>query len=124
MLGLAQILNRSVPTANPDTMFVFMNWSGRALGSDGVYIGADVMADYIASYGNGLSTNGDVFYISNGTAAFSNANGMITSYNPSYRAFAAQDQDRVIELLKQWQETQREIAYGGADTEEEVTIGD
>jgi len=124
MLELAQILSRSLPTSDPNSMFAYSNWSGRALGDDGAYIGADVMAEYAASNGNGISTNGNVFYTSNGSLHYSSDNGSIVSYNPSFRAFSAEDEARVIKLLKQWQQLQRDLLYGGFNSPEDVTISD
>ncbi len=124
VLELAQILGRSLPASDPNTMFVYVSWSGRALGEDGAYIGADVMAEYAASYGNGIATNGSIYYSSNGSAEYSIDNGSIISYNPSYRAFTAEDEARVIKLLKQWQQLQKELLYVGFDLPEEVIIAD
>ena len=44
--------------------------------------------------------------------------GTVVSYNPCYRSFSAEDEARVIELLKQWQQIQKEVQfnYGGNDS--------
>ncbi len=119
---LVDILSRSVPTTDSSAMCVFTTWSGRAIGDDGQYYGADIMALNAASDSNGMVSNGNVFYTSNGVAFYTANNGSIISYNPSYRAFTSADQARVIEILKQWQELQKSWSYTGMQTDDSASI--
>ena len=52
-----------------------------------------------------------MYYASYGSAIQYMSVGTVVSYNPCYRSFSAEDEARVIELLKQWQEIQREVQF-------------
>ena len=57
------------------------------------------------------SWGNSVYYASDGSAMQYMSVGTVVSYNPCYRSFSAEDEARVIELLKQWQEIQREVQF-------------
>ncbi len=116
---LIEILSRSKPTTDPNSLNCYFSWSGRALDGKGSYIGAEEIAKQQASYGNAMAS-GDVlftswgnsmYYASDGSAIQYMSVGTVVSYNPCYRSFSAEDEARVIELLKQWQEIQREVQF-------------
>jgi ABC-2 type transport system permease protein len=122
---LAGMIERSTPTTDPNALCVFVQWSARATAPDGSYIGAEAMRHRIAaaSYGDGYVTAGETIYSSDGTALFAGEPGSIYSYNPSYRAFAEEDRERLLELLGQWRELDRSWYYEQEpSTEEEPTI--
>ena len=129
---LIDIISRSEPTDNPNDLCVFMSWSGRALDDKGAYIGADVIARQYASSGGALASGGQLFgsagnvayYTSSGYPIYYNMDGTVASYNPCYRVFSAQDQTRVIEILKEWTDLQKQLqfSYDGGYTPE-VSIG-
>lgn len=117
---LIEILSRSKPTTDPNALSCFFTWSGRALDETGGYIGADVIAKQQASNGNVLGTDPNalystwgntVYYGSDGNAIYYMSDGTVVSYNPSYRGFSAADEARVIELLKEWQQLQKEVQF-------------
>ncbi len=117
---LFEILSRSKATADPTSLNCFFSWSGRALNESGAYIGADEIAKQQASYGNAMASGGDVlysswgnsvYYTSDGSAISFTSAGTVVSYNPCYRAFSAEDEARVIELLKQWSQLQKEVQF-------------
>ena len=129
---LIDIISRSEPTDNPNDLCVFMNWSGRALDDKGAYIGADVIARQYASSGGALASGGQLFgsagnvayYTSSGYPIYYNMDGTIASYNPCYRAFSPQDQTRVIEILKEWTDLQKQLQFSyDGEYSPEVTIG-
>ncbi|NLI55166.1 MAG: hypothetical protein GX417_12765 [Clostridiales bacterium] len=120
MKEICQILLRSEPTTDPSGLFVYTSWSGRALGEDGTFIGADIMAANAATNGNASDNN--VFYSSSGVAYYTGNTGSIISYNPSYRSFTPSDEARLIELLEQWETLQKTLSYSGAEGEQSVTI--
>ena len=121
---LIDIISRSESTDNPNNLCVFMTWSGRALDDKGAYIGADVIARQYASSGGALASGGQLFgsagnvayYTSSGYPIYYNMDGTIASYNPCYRVFSAQDQTRVLEILKEWSELQRQLQFSYDDT--------
>ncbi len=109
---LIEILNRSTPTTDPNDFCVYTTWSGRALGADGSYIGAEAMVYPNLATGSDLyASYGDVVYTSNGSTIYVGRNGSIYSYNPNYRSFTAVDQARVIQILNEWQDRQKAWSY-------------
>ncbi|MEN6594643.1 MAG: ABC transporter permease [Clostridiaceae bacterium] len=123
-IELTKLLLKSEPTTDPNSLCVYMQWSGRAMGEDQKYIGADVMTYPMSTYGNSFGTYGDVVYTSDGTAMYVSKTGSIYSYSPCYRTFAAEDEARVLEILEQWRILNRTYSYGGVnDMEEDDTIG-
>ena len=122
---LIEILSRSKPTTDPNSLNCYFSWSGRALDANGSYIGAAEIAKQQASYGNAMASGADVlysswgnsmYYASDGSAIQYMSVGTIVSYNPCYRSFSAEDEARVIELLKQWQEIQRQVQFNYDET--------
>ncbi|MCE5189698.1 MAG: cbb3-type cytochrome c oxidase subunit I [Eubacteriales bacterium] len=127
---LIDIISRSEPTTDPNSFCVFMTWSGRAIDKDGSYIGEDVIKKQATS-GNSLSTAsnmllsswGDVvYYTSGGNPGYYSNDGTVVSFNPCYRAFSAEDEARVIEILKDWKALQKELQFNYSDVESEDTI--
>jgi hypothetical protein len=127
---LIEILSRSKPTTDPNSLNCYFSWSGRALDGNGSYIGAEEIAKVQASYGNAMAS-GDVLYTSWGNSMYYSSDGSaiqymsvgtVVSYNPCYRSFSAEDEARVIELLKQWQEIQREVQFNYSDTDSTVFV--
>lgn len=117
---LAEMVERSTPTTDPTSLCVYVQWSARAMGPDGRYIGADVMR-YAATKSDGASASeGDIVYSSGGTPMFIRDSSSIYSYNPCYREFAEDDQARLLELLSEWREINRTWYY--PDTDDEPTI--
>ena len=118
LVELAEIMQRSKPTTNPNDFCVFTNWSGRVHKADGTLYGEEILLQQLASRGDGtFVSGGSVFYVSNGNVIYGGMGGMITAYNPCYRAFSEADQARVIEILQQWKSVQDEYnynAYGNA----------
>jgi ABC-2 type transport system permease protein len=109
---LIEILNRSTPTTDPNAFCVYTTWTGRAMGADGKYIGADAMVyPNIATGGDSYATYGDMAYTSDGSTIYVGRNGSIYSYNPNYRSFTTTDQARVIQILNEWQERQKNWSY-------------
>jgi len=116
---LVELLNRSTPTTDPNAFCIYTTWSGRAMGEDGVYIGADAMvypnvatdSDLYASYGNMVLT-------SDGSTIYVGQHGSIYSYNPCYRSFTAVDEARVIQILNEWQERQKVWSYSYDETDD------
>ncbi len=123
MKEINEILLRSEPSADPGKLFVYVNWSGRALGDDGSFVGADIMAANAASAGNGSATSGVLFFASDGVAVYPSNSGSIISYNPSYRAFTPEDQARLVELLRQWQKLQYEVSSSASVGDNDPLIG-
>jgi hypothetical protein len=117
MNELAEILLRSKPTINPNDFCVYATWGGRVHKEDGTYYGAEIIAQQMASSTDGVFVSGGGIYrVSNGNVFYTGASGSLTSYNPSYRAFGAQDQARMIEILQQWKAMQDQYnfaIYGG-----------
>lgn len=117
MNELAEILLRSEPTINPNDFCVYATWGGRVHKEDGTYYGAEIIAQQMASSTDGVFVSGGGIYrVSNGNVFYTGASGSLTSYNPSYRAFSAQDQARMIEVLQQWKAMQDQYnfaIYGG-----------
>ncbi len=117
MNELAAILSRSKQTTNPSDFCAFVNWGGRVHKTDGTYYGADVIASMPSTYGDGtFVSGGNIYYVSNGSVRYVGPNGAINSYDPSYRTFTAEDQTRLVEILKQWKTLQDDYdntTYGG-----------
>ena len=95
---LIEILSRSKPTTDPNSLNCYFSWSGRALDGNGSYIGAEEIAKVQASYGNAMAS-GDVLYTSWGNSMYYSSDGSaiqymsvgtVVSYNPCYRSFSAQ----------------------------------
>lgn len=104
---LSDIMLRSVPTINPYDFCVLTNWSGRVHKDDGTYYGADIIAKQMITNSDSTFVSGSsVYYVSDGSVYISGNAGTLTSYNPSYRTFAPQDQKRLVEILQQWQALQ------------------
>lgn len=132
---LIEILARSKPTTDPNSLSCFMTWSGRALDDAGEYIGADVIAKQQASNGDILGTDpnalystwGDtVYYGSDGNAIHYMSYGTVVSYNPSYRGFSPEDEARVVELLQEWKQLQKEVQFNytfSDDSSEGADVG-
>ncbi len=109
---ISKLLLKSKPTTDPNSLCVYVQWSGRAMGKNHEYIGADSMVYPVTTYSNSIfGTYGDVVYTSYGTAMYVNRNGSIYSYNPSYRTFAPEDEARVLEILEQWRILNRTYSY-------------
>ena len=126
MNELASILTRSKPTTNPNDFCAFVNWGGRVQKEDGTYYGADILASMPTTYGDGsFVSGGNVYYVSNGSVRYAGQSGAITSSDPSYRTFTAEDQARLVEILKQWKTLQDEYNYTtyGGTIEDGPTIG-
>ena len=126
MNELASILTRSKPTTNPNDFCAFVNWGGRVQKEDGTYYGADILASMPTTYGDGsFVSGGNVYYVSNGSVCYAGQSGAITSSDPSYRTFTAEDQARLVEILKQWKTLQDEYNYTtyGGTIEDGPTIG-
>ena len=129
---LVDTLSRSKPTADPNALCVFFTWSGRALAKDGSYVGEEVIRQQAASLGNAYSSDSSVaftswgnvmYYSSGGNSSYYSSDGSVISYNPSYRAFSAADEMRVLEILNQWQALQKELQFSYSDAApEEITI--
>lgn len=125
---LIEILSRSKPTTDPNSLNCYFSWSGRALDGKGSYIGADEIAKQQASYGNAMASGdvlytswgNSVYYASDGSAMQYMSVGTVVSYNPCYRSFSAEDEARVIELLKQWQEIQRKVQFSYSDGSSDI----
>jgi len=130
---LIDIISRSKPTTNPNALSVYMTWNGRAVDEDGAYIGADVIARLYASSGGGYASGSGspfasagniMYYTSSGYPVYYNMDGTIASYNPSYREFSATDQARVVEILKEWMDLQKQLQFSYNETyQAEITIG-
>ncbi|MPM65979.1 hypothetical protein SDC9_112883 [bioreactor metagenome] len=129
---LIDIVSRSEPTADPNRLSVFLSWSGRAVDQNGEFIGADVIARQFASSGGGFASGGRpfgsagnvVYYTSSGYPVYYNMDGTIASYNPSYRSFSPADETRVIEILKEWSDLQKQLQLNYNDVNSgEITIG-
>ena len=78
------------------------------------------------TYGDGsFVSGGNVYYVSNGSVRYAGQSGAITSSDPSYRTFTAEDQARLVEILKQWKTLQDEYNYTtyGGTIEDGPTIG-
>lgn len=120
---LIDIISRSEPTSDPNRLSVFLSWSGRAVDQEGEYIGADVIARQYASSGGAFASGNNpygsagnvVYYTSSGYPVYYNMDGTIASYNPSYRAFSPADEARVIEILKEWTELQKQLQFSYGD---------
>ncbi len=122
---LIEILNRSTPTTDPNAFCVYTTWSGRAMGEDGNYIGADAMIlPNVATGSNLYASYGDVVYTSDGSTIYVGRNGSIYSYNPSYRSFTVADQARVIQILNEWQERQKNWNYSYSEETDDSDIID
>ncbi|MEA4913102.1 MAG: ABC transporter permease [Christensenella sp.] len=110
MNELADILLRSTPTTNPNDFCAYTNWSGRMHKDDGTYYGAEILAKLPTTNSDGsFVSGGSVYYVSDGTVQYAGPSGAIMSYNPCYRAFSAEDQARLIEILQQWKTLQEEF---------------
>ncbi len=112
MEELVSLLLRSEPTIDPNALCVYTNWSGRVHKDDGTYYGAEILAEQMAT--NEKETfvsGGSIYYVSDGSIVYGGVSGAITSYNPCYRTFAAEDQARLLEILQQWNELQDEFNY-------------
>ena len=129
---LIEIVSRSEPTNDPTRLSVFTTWSARAVDQKGEYIGADVIARQYASSGGGYasgnrpygSAGNVVYYTSSGYPVYYNMDGTVASYNPNYRALSPADEARIIEILKEWTDLQKELQFNYGDTyQEPVTIG-
>ncbi|HRX58449.1 MAG TPA: hypothetical protein P5075_06710 [Eubacteriales bacterium] len=115
---LAEIVERSTPTTDPTTLCVYVQWSARAMGPDGRYIGEELMR-YAATKSDGAyASEGDIVYSSDGTPMFIRDSSSIYSYNPCYREIAKDDQARLLELLSEWRELDRTWYYDSTDEEE------
>ena len=68
------------------------------------------------SWGNSM------YYASYGSAIQYMSVGTVVSYNPCYRSFSAEDEARVIELLKQWQQIQKEVQFNSNDSDSVVFV--
>jgi hypothetical protein len=126
MNELAGMLARSTPTTNPNDLCAYVNWSGRVHKTDGTYYGADIIAKQPVTQGDGsFVSGGNIYFVSNGVARFIGPSGAINSNYPSYRVFAAADQARLVELLKQWKTLQDEYDYNlyGSKPTDGPTIG-
>ena len=126
MNELAAILVRSKPTVNPNDLCVYANWGGRMHADDGTFIGADIIALQPVTKGDGsFVSGGSIYYVSDGSVILSGVSGSITSYNPCYRTFSAEDGARVIEILQQWEQIQAEynLTHYGSQPMEGATIG-
>lgn len=122
---LIDIVSRSEPTTDPNALSVFMNWSGRAFDQNGEYIGKEIIAQLAASSGdapNYATKSSIVYYASNGSPMYYTSDGTITSMNPSYRAFSAEDATRVIEILNEWQRLQKQQYSYSDDGEDEISM--
>lgn len=131
---LVEILSRSEPTADPNALCCYFTWSGRAFEADGSYVGEEAIRQQAASSGNTMASDTSmlysswgnvVYYTSSGNPMYYTNSGTVVSYNPSYRAFNAEDEARVVELLKQWQTLQKELQYSysyGDSATDEITI--
>ena len=117
---LFEIMSRSKPTTDPNSLNCYLSWSGRALDGQGGYIGAAEIAKQQASYGNAMASGDDVlysswgnsvYYSSDGSAISYTSYGTIVSYNPCYRSFSPEDASRVVELIQQWTQLQKEIQF-------------
>ena len=109
MIELAEILQRSTTTTDPTDFCVYATWGGRVHNDDGTFIGADIIAKQLVTYGDGsFVSGGSVYYVSDGRVIYSGSTGGITSYNPCYRTFTAEDQARIIEILQQWTAMQQQ----------------
>jgi len=130
---LIEIMSRSTPTTDPNSLNCYLSWSGRALDGNGSYVGAEAIAKQQASYGNAMASGGDVlysswgnsvYYASDGSAISYTSYGTVVSYNPCYRAFSAEDEARVIELLKQWAQLQKEVQFNYTYSDESTEVSD
>ncbi len=122
---LIGILNRSTPTSDPNAFSVYTTWSGRAMGKNGNYIGEDAMIyPNVATDGDLYASYGDVVYTSDGSTIYVGRNGSIYSYNPNYRAFTTVDQARVIQILNEWQERQKNWTYSYSEETDDSSIID
>ena len=124
-LELAKMIERSKPTTDPNSLCVFVQWNGRAMGPDGKYIGEEAMR-YSASTATGgevYASDGEMVYSSGGEPMYIRETGSIYSFNPCYREFAKEDQARLLEILQEWRELNRTWYYDTAD-EEETAIAD
>ncbi len=116
---LIDIVSRSEATSDPTRLSVFTSWSGRAVDEKGEFLGADVIARQYASSGGGYASGGRpygsagnvVYYTSSGYPVYYNMDGTIASYNPSYRTFSPADEARVVEILKEWNELQKQLQF-------------
>lgn len=109
---LVEILNRSTPSNDPNDFLVYTSWSGRAMGEDGNYIGADAMVyPNLTTDSNLYVSYGDVVYTSDGSVVYVGRNGSIYSYNPNYRSFTAVDQARVVQILNEWKDREKSWSY-------------
>jgi hypothetical protein len=65
-------------------------------------------------------------YTSGGSVVYVGRTGSIYSYNPSYRSFTAEDEDRMVAILSEWRERQRvwEYTYEAGASDDEVLIDD
>lgn len=126
LIELAEIMQRSKPTTNPNDFCVYATWSGRVLKADGTFYGAEILANQPATNADGsFVSGGSVYYVSNGNVIYGGISGAIMSSNPCYRSFTAQDQARVIEILQQWKALQDQYNYTiyGSKPEEGPSIG-
>lgn len=119
-LELAEMIERSTPTTDPNSLCVLVQWSGRAMGPDGKYIGEEAMrySSSTATDGNVYVTGGEMVYSSGGEPLYIRETGSIYSYNPCYREFAEEDQTRLLEILKEWLQLNRTWYYASTDEEE------
>jgi hypothetical protein len=123
---LSKLLLKSKPTTDPNALCIYTQWSGRAMGADHEYIGANEMIYPVSTYSEAYpGTYGDVVYTSDGTAMYVSRNGSIYSYNPCYRTFAPEDEARVLEILEQWRILNRTYYYTSDGVDDgEPSIGD
>ncbi len=129
---LFDIISRSEPTTDPNAFCVYFTWSGRATDENGAYVGQDIIDRQAEAAANAVATGSSVpfstwgnvvYYSSDGNPMFYYGDGTILSYNPSYRAFSAADESRVIELLKQWQALQKKLQFSyNESAPKEITI--
>ena len=129
---LIEIISHSEPTSDPTRLSIFTTWSARAVDQKGEFIGADVIARQYASSGGGYASGNNpygsagnvVYYTSSGYPVYYNMDGTVASYNPNYRAFSPADEARVIEILKEWTDLQKQLQFNYGDSyQEPVTIG-
>mgnify|MGYP000869352536 FL=1 len=123
---LTKLLLKSKPTTDPNALCIYTQWSGRAMGANHEYIGANEMIYPVSTYSEAYpGTYGDVVYASDGTAMYVSRNGSIYSYNPCYRVFAPEDEARVLEILEQWRILNRTYYYTSDGVDDgEPSIGD
>lgn len=104
---LIEILPRSIPTENPRSLCIFPQWSGRAMGADGRYIGDGVIS--FASNGN------NIMFSSDGSSTYAVPDYTIYGYNPQYRAFTPEDEARVIRIINEWVAAENRLYAGVID---------